>query len=265
VVHLSDLHFGAHRDELVESVLVDVAEQRPDLVVISGDWTQRARRAQFRRAQEFLAEVRGPVLTVVGNHDLPLFDLARRLVAPTRRYERYITPELTPVAVVPGVVGVGLATMPRWRWKSGRVSQRQADLVRDAWDDCAPGAWRLLVSHHPVLPAGLAGVLGRRRLVGACAGAGVAILLSGHTHVPSTGLVTLEATGVRRRALSVVAGTVTSTRTRGTPNAYAVLHLDARMEVGATLAVEVREPAGPGWATARVARFRYAADGVVVA
>ncbi|MGV8964740.1 MAG: metallophosphoesterase family protein [Cellulomonas sp.] len=265
VVHLSDLHFGAHLDTLVESLLVDVVAQRPDLVVVSGDWTQRARRAQFRRAQGFLRRLPGPVLSVVGNHDLPLFDVPRRLAAPTGRYERYLTADLDPIVGIPGLVAVGLDTMPRWRWKAGHASVRQAERVRDAWDGHDRTAWRLLVSHHPVLPPALSSMAGRRRLVGACAGAGVAILLSGHTHRPAAGLVSLGATVGRRRALSVVAGTATSTRTRGTPNAYTVLHLSDRMEAGASVVVQVREPAGQGWGAARVARFAYSPHGMVEA
>lgn len=265
MVHLSDPHFGAHRDALVESLLLDVAGQRPDLVVVSGDWTQRARRDQFGQAHEFLGRLPGPVLSVVGNHDLPLFDVARRLTAPTGRYQRYLTAELDPIVAVPGLVAVGLDSMPRWRWKAAHVSARQARLVAAAWGGQEPGSWRLLVTHHPVLPAHLSSVVGRRRLVAACAGAEVAILLSGHTHRPAASLVTLDATGDRRRALSVVAGTATSTRLRGTPNAYAVLHLADRMETGASVVVQVRETTrhGHGWAGAREARFALAAEGMV--
>lgn len=60
-----------------------------------------------------------------------------------------------------------------------------------------------------------------------------------------------------------MAGTATSTRTRGTPNAYAVLAVPDRMEIGATVVVQVREPAGHGWSATRVARFVYSAEGMV--
>jgi Calcineurin-like phosphoesterase len=64
IVHLSDLHFGAHVEALAESLLTDVATQQPDLVVVSGDLTQRARPGEFERAREFLDRMPGPVLTV---------------------------------------------------------------------------------------------------------------------------------------------------------------------------------------------------------
>jgi len=50
VVHLSDIHFGAHSQDLAESLLADIAGVGPDLVVISGDLTQRARRGQVMRS-----------------------------------------------------------------------------------------------------------------------------------------------------------------------------------------------------------------------
>ncbi len=263
IVHLSDIHFGAHREELAESLLTDVATQRPDLVVVSGDLTQRARREQFSRARDYLERMPGPVLTVVGNHDLPLVNLPKRLVSRTRRYERYISTELDPVVVVPGLAVVGLDTMPAWRWKAGHVSPRQVGIVRDALGNSPAGLWRLLVTHHPVLPPGLSGLVGRGLLVDACAQAGVAVLMSGHTHTASIDVVSLNALEGRHSALAVVAGTATSRRTRGTPNSYGVLRLSDSMNVGARLALEVRQPVEMDWSIARTARFEYTSQGVV--
>src|ERR1044072_4380687 len=93
LVHLSDLHFGAHDDRLVEAVEHAVDELKPDLVVISGDFTQRARTEQFRDACEFLSRMRDrghDVLGVPGNHDVPLYDVLRRFLSPLARYRRYI-------------------------------------------------------------------------------------------------------------------------------------------------------------------------------
>ncbi len=262
IVHLSDVHFGAQTVNLAESLLADVVSQGPDLVVVSGDLTQRARRDEFRSAEVFLKRLPGPVLRVVGNHDIPLFDLPRRFVAPTRRYQRYIDADLDPVVVLPDLVAVGLDTMPAWRWKAGHVSQRQVDFMRDGFRDSPLGAWRLLVTHHPVLPAELSGLRGRNRLVVACAEVDVTILLSGHIHTSSIDLVSLHGAGVQHRALAVVAGTATSRRTRGTSNAYGLLNLAGPMEAGATLSAQIRESVGSGWVAVRTDRFVYTPEGV---
>ena len=143
IVHMSDIHFGAHSEELGESLLCDVAAQKPDLVVVSGDFTQRGAQS-IREGASVPGPFAGPVLTVVGNDDLPLFNLQRRLLSQTRRYEHYINPDLDPVVAVPGLVAVGLDTMPAWRWKAGHVSPRQAGIVRDAFGNAPADAWRIL-------------------------------------------------------------------------------------------------------------------------
>ena len=215
VVHLSDLHFGAHSDAHAESLLADVRARRPDLVVVSGDLTQRASRVQFTEARDFLKRLPSPVLTVVGNHDLPLVNLPERLLWPNRRYEQFIHRVLDPVVASLDLIAVGLDTMPPWRWKAGHVSPRQVELAREALGSAPAGTWRILVTHHPVLPAMRSGLRGRTPLVEACAQSGACVLLSGHTHVPSMDLVQTETTGIRHHALAVGAGTAISTRTRG--------------------------------------------------
>ena len=156
VVHLSDIHFGAHRPDLAESVLADVASVGPDLVVVSGDLTQRARRGQFEQAQAFIDRLPAPVLTVIGNHDLPLINLPRRFLSGTRHYQRYITRDPAPIVTLPNLVAVGLDTMPTWRWKGGHVSSRQAAIVRQALGTAPQGAWRwwspIIRSYRPTWP-----------------------------------------------------------------------------------------------------------------
>jgi len=261
IVHLSDIHFGAQVDELAESLRADIWGHSPDLIVVSGDLTQRARGHQFMEARTFLDSLRAPVLTVMGNHDVPLFDVPRRLFSPTRRYQKFITPDLDPVVDLSNLVAVGLDSMPAWRWKAGHVSRRQADLVQQTLDHSPAGAWRILVTHHPVLPANLSALRGRRRLVEACDQARVSVLLSGHTHRSSVDVVPLGSDS-RYHALSVVAGTSMSSRTRRTANSYSVLWLSGPMELGATATVQVREPDGAGWSAVRTSSFSVGVEGM---
>ena len=93
IAHLSDLHFGRHDDEIVTGLLRALKAIAPDIYVISGDLTQRARRAQFAAAKAFVDELRAtglPVIVVPGNHDVPLYDVARRFMRPLNRFRRYI-------------------------------------------------------------------------------------------------------------------------------------------------------------------------------
>jgi 3',5'-cyclic AMP phosphodiesterase CpdA len=261
IAHISDLHFGAHDKELTETLLVDIASLEPDLTVVSGDLTQRAHGAEFEQARSFLDRLPGRSLTVVGNHDLPLINIPKRLLSGTRGYERNFDFPLDPVASLPGAVVVGLNTMPTWRWKAGHVSSRQVAFVRDSFQNAPPGAWRLLVTHHPVLPERQSALLGRRQLVGACAFAHVTVLLAGHTHVPSLNVVPLGGVGAPS-ALAAVSGTTISRRTRGTSNSYLVLRLSQMMDIGSEFTVEPRVADEAEWVIDSPARFELTDTGV---
>lgn len=262
VAHLSDLHFGAASDDLAESLLADLDTLAPDVVVVSGDLTQRARRGQFAHARAYLDRIPGPVLTVPGNHDLPLFDVPRRVFDATGRYRHYVGDDIDPVLTLPGMVLIGLGTMAAWRWKAGHATAEQADAVRRVLAATSASSWPLLVTHHPVLPPRLSGLAGRTRLVEACARGGVAVLLAGHTHVASSRVVSLGREATAPTAVSVVTGTATSTRVRGTPNGYSVLRLDPARVPGARLDVELREPSGSTWSTTCTSTFRWAPGGM---
>ena len=128
LIHLSDLHFGAHDPRLVEAVEERVDEEKPDLVVISGDFTQRARTEQFQEACEFLERLRDAghdVLGVPGNHDVPLYDVLRRFLSPLTRYKRYIDETLCPFHELPGVAVLGINTARSLTFKDGRISHEQ--------------------------------------------------------------------------------------------------------------------------------------------
>src|SRR3954466_6156525 len=97
LAHLSDLHFGRVDPAAVDALLRSLEETRPDLVVVSGDFTQSARTQEFRAARAFLDRLPAPTLAVPGNHDLPQWDPLERLVGPYARYRRFIARELEPV------------------------------------------------------------------------------------------------------------------------------------------------------------------------
>ena len=223
LIHLSDLHFGAHEPHLVEAVAERVDEEKPDLVVISGDFTQRARTEQFEEACRFLERLRDAgheVLGVPGNHDVPLYDVLRRFLSPLTRYRRYIDETLCPLHELPGVTVLGINTARSLTFKDGRVSREQIEFIRETFERTNPDALRVLVTHHPLfaLPVGETGDLeraaGRSELVlDAAADAGVDMLLAGHHHTSSVhsarDLVTRAGA-----ALVVQAGTATSHRLR---------------------------------------------------
>jgi 3',5'-cyclic AMP phosphodiesterase CpdA len=221
LVHLSDLHFGAHEDRMVSAVEQRVDELRPDLVVISGDFTQRARTEQFKDACEFLQRLQRSgheVLGVPGNHDVPLYDVLRRFLSPLARYRRFIDDNLCPFVELPGLAVLGVNTARSLTFKDGRINRQQVTFIRETFSRTSADAFRVLVTHHPLFALKIADqtapAIGRQELaIDAIEEAGVDMLLAGHNHHASShsasDLVT-RAGG----ALVVQAGTATSTRVR---------------------------------------------------
>jgi len=221
IVHLSDLHFGAHDPRLVEAVEWQVDELKPDLVVISGDFTQRARTEQFREACEFLALLRErghEVLGVPGNHDVPLYDVLRRFLSPLARYRRFIDETLCPFVELPGIAVLGINTARSLTFKDGRINQDQVKFIRETFARTPGEAMRIIVTHHPLfaLPVGskVDRAIGRQELaLDAIEDAGVDMVLAGHNHHASS----QEASDLVARiggVLVIQAGTATSTRVR---------------------------------------------------
>ena len=221
LVHLSDLHFGAHDERLVAAVEQALDALKPDLTVISGDFTQRARTEQFRDACEFLGRLRDrghEVLGVPGNHDVPLYDVLRRFLSPLARYRRFIDETLCPFVELPGVAVLGVNTARSLTFKDGRISRDQVEFVRETFALTSDAVVRILVTHHPLfaLEVGeqVERAIGRQELaLDAVEDSGVDMLLAGHAHHASSqdaGDLVTRAGGV----LVVQAGTATSTRVR---------------------------------------------------
>ena len=220
LLHLSDLHFGRARAELTRPLLAKIAELVPDLVVVSGDFTQRARIRQFQAARAFLDRIEAPVLSVPGNHDTPLDNLWVRLVRPWSRYRKHIAQELEPVWRDPDVTVVGINSVNHYDWQRGRVkSSARARLARLSEE---PGL-TVAVLHHPLEhPPGVDKTppRGARKALDTLGRAGADIVLSGHLHTARAAPFE-AAPGV----LFVQAGTGLSTRVRGEPNTFNLLDI----------------------------------------
>lgn len=231
LIHLSDLHFGRVDQALLAPLKTLLDSLAPDLLVVSGDLTQRAKRREFRAARAFLDTLPGPRLVVPGNHDVPLYNLARRFLAPLGGYRRYITPELEPVYVDDEIAVLGINTARALTFKHGRVNPLQLARLRSRLENLAPGLTRIIVTHHPFdLPPHF----GEARLVGLApqamdmfAACGVDLLLAGHMHASHAGNTAARYEFPGYAALMVQAGTATSTRGRGEENAFNLLRIGA--------------------------------------
>lgn len=224
LLHISDTHFGTEQPPVVEALVTLAAQQRPDLVVLSGDITQRARPEQFRAAKAFVQRLGAPVLAIPGNHDIALFDLWARLNRPYARYAAAFGPDLAPVYATPELLVIGVNTTRAWRHKQGELSSAQIDQVAQRLATASAAQLRVVVVHQPAAvtePGERANLLrGHGEATRTWSAAGVDLILGGHIHLPYT----LALPGLARRLWVVQAGTAVSSRTRpGVPNAVNIM------------------------------------------
>src|SRR5919109_101992 len=156
VVHLSDIHFGRIDPATVRPLTEAIAQIRPDLLAVSGDLTQRARRTEFAEARRFLDELPFRRLVVPGNHDVPLYNVFRRFVTPLARYTHAITDDLAPVHRDDEMIVVGVNTARSWTWGEGRINVVQVDAIVERLAAVPKALIRIVVTHHPFdLPEGV--------------------------------------------------------------------------------------------------------------
>lgn len=219
LLQLSDPHFGTERPHVVEALVRLVREAQPEAVLISGDITQRATRAQFRSARQFVDRLGVPrTLVIPGNHDIPLFNLAARCFAPYANFQREFGPELEPLYESPRWLVLSLKTTRRWRHKDGEISPAQVDRVARRLERARPDQVRVLLVHQPMAVTRREDegnlLHGRERAVRRWAAAGADLVLGGHIHLPF--VMPLHETHARlaRRVWVVQAGTAVSSRVR---------------------------------------------------
>ncbi len=263
LAHLSDLHFGRHAPAVAAGIAADLAAQRPDLIVVSGDFTQLGTAAEFALAKNFLDSLPAPLFAVPGNHDIGKQPL-RRFLNPYGYFRHYIAPEIEPFLAQDGVALAGLNTTRRFHldrnWSEGTIDRHQLAQLRQRFAAAPADAVRIVVAHHPLMVPALPGAnphteVKRSALaLEAFADLGVRLVLSGHFHLSFVRKYEANAIrdgippGPRQAAAAPVlvaqASSTISTRLRGEPNSYNLVDI-----VDGVITIHAREWGEAGWAT----------------
>jgi 3',5'-cyclic AMP phosphodiesterase CpdA len=240
LLHVSDLHFGPpYHEQVGEAVQQFAARLSANVIVASGDFTQRAKPEQFAQARAFLDQLpKVPVIVTPGNHDVPLHRYLERVFDPYRHYREHITPELDAVTHVPGAVIVSLnSTAPLRAITNGRIHRWQIDFAREAFSGVPEDVLRIVVAHHHFAPPpdfeGGDVMPRAKRALDAFTAMKVDLILGGHLHRAYIGNSLDVYAGADREHGIVIVQSGTSTSRRGRArerekNSLNVLRLDTR-------------------------------------
>lgn len=232
VLQISDAHFGTEQAPVVRALLELARDQAPDLVVLSGDITQRARRSQFNAARSFIDQLQpSALLAIPGNHDIPLFNPAARIFTPYGNFSRAFGENLEPVFEAAHLLVIGVNTTRPRRHIDGELSQEQIERVSQRLRSAAAAQLRIVVVHQPVLAIRASDehnlLHGHREAVPAWAAAGGDIIMGGHIHLPYVRSLRATFTNLPREIWTVQAGTSVSRRIReGIANSVNLIRVD---------------------------------------
>lgn len=267
LLQISDTHFGTERPQVAVALLRLIDALPPDLVVLSGDITQRARKPQFAAARAFLDTLGAtPTLVVPGNHDIPLFDPLARLFYPYANHQRAFGADLEPSFESADLLVLGVNTTRPYRHTDGEVSMRQIRRVAARLEAARASQLRIVVTHQPVAVTRAQDeknlLRGRERAVQRWARAGADLILGGHIHLPYVLPLHDTFAGLPRRVWAVQAGTALSWRTRGTiDNSVNVIRHEAGAGGARQTAVERWDYSEASGEFGMIARHDLALDG----
>ena len=222
ILHISDLHFGPYYVPRVGDALLAFAYSvQPDIIIASGDFTQRAKPQEFADAADFMRTLPDvPQVVVPGNHDVPLYRVFERLFEPHRNYLRYIAPELNWTLRTDRAVIVALdSTAPHRAITNGRITRQQLEYCAEQLADAPDGAARIVVAHHHFAPApdyeGGEVMPKAKRAMDMFTSLRVDLVLGGHLHRAYLGNSLDVYPGLDREHGIIIAQSGTSTSRRG--------------------------------------------------
>lgn len=148
LIHLSDLHFGTERVECMHAIQKFCNEHHPEVVVVSGDLTQRAKFKQFYDCKQFLESLNTPYFVVPGNHDIPLYHVWNRVFKPFSLFQLFFG-GLEKTMETDHFYLIGLNSIRRRFHTKGHISLEQIQKVDQELIHVPKQKLKIIVSHQP--------------------------------------------------------------------------------------------------------------------
>jgi hypothetical protein len=173
-----------------------------------------------------------------------------------------MTDDLQPSYVDDEIALIGTDTTRSFTIGGGGIRKRELHRIRNLLKELGPSVVRILVAHHPFDEPHAGAAFGRARpgpeAVEQLAGDGIDVFLTGHLHVTFAGPTAKRYNIGGRSAIIVEAGTATSTRVRGEPNAFNLLRVEQQV---ITVEHRVWESSSRTFNTGEVQRFAHTSLG----
>ncbi len=233
LLHYSDPHFGAFQPRIAGEAVDQAWKLKPDLTVVSGDFSMRGRRFEFALAKEWLSALPKPLVSFPGNHDVPgLNHVIDRFFSPFRRFRKYISEVEEPSSKLGDVGSITTANSStpfglHLDWSRGFLSPIQLHSMETFFGELPEDQLRVLGIHHPLLGSGEKS----RALVSpmplvqpSLERAKIDLVLTGHFHQSRIGLFP-ELPSENPQLVVSQAPSICSTRLKGEPNGFHLLTL----------------------------------------
>ncbi|ASQ45576.1 metallophosphoesterase family protein [Legionella clemsonensis] len=225
IAHISDLHFGMHQPQIVDAFLKDAMTLQPQLIIISGDLTQRAKNYQFELLQSFLEELPGTILVVPGNHDVPLYNVLARLINPFKAYNHYVKEQFKAEFVNEEVAILGANSVNPFKVKEGRLTPEALEIINNFFTVEGKSLNILFFHHNFDHIVGLHKPLeNEEQFLKYLKESNIDIVCTGHLHYANVGLIKKNN---GKTCLVLHAGTLLCSRRKDEMNSYFMMHVNA--------------------------------------
>lgn len=215
VIHLSDLHFGRIHPEILRELesFIEQRKKEIQLVILTGDLTQRAKEKEFLAAREFFSKLNSPLFIVPGNHDVPLYNLFLRFTDPYKKFLKFLGPFAQNFYQDENLAVYGLWTTNHFTTSSGKLLEKNLNEMEEKFRSVSAHKVKIVAGHHPLTSLQYPG---SKRDLDRLTKLEPHFMLWGHVHQSGIRSVFQD----RTFPLSLAAGTSASTRTRGEANSF---------------------------------------------